>query len=80
MRRVLPKIGDVLFMRTDVPHAGLESLTDNVNYRLHAFIKIPEWEATFKDGYHIKKVTGHTIMQMKWNSKESTFKLSEGNR
>ena len=80
VRRVLLERGDALFMRTDVPHAGVENLTDNANYRIHAFINVPEWEATFKDGYHIKKVTGQTIMPMKWNSKESKFKLSEGNR
>ena len=39
---VLLERGDVLFMRTDVPHAGLENLTDNANYRLHVFIKVPE--------------------------------------
>ena len=42
VHRVLLERGDVLFMRTDVPRGGLENLTDNENYRLHAFIKVPE--------------------------------------
>ena len=36
-RRVLIERGDLFCMRTDIPHAGCENLTDKTHYRIHAF-------------------------------------------
>ena len=36
-RRVLIERGDMFCMRTDIPHAGCENLTDKTHYRIHAF-------------------------------------------
>ena len=35
--RVLIERGDVFCMRTDIPHAGCENLTDKTHYCIHAF-------------------------------------------
>ena len=74
LSRVLMERGDALFMRTDIPHAGTENLTDNSNHRIHCFIYPKDWNHEKKNGYFVKKVTGEVMNPMKWSSKDSKFK------
>ena len=72
--RILLEQGDVIFMRTDIPHGAVENLTENINYRVQVFIEAIDWGISEKDGSHAKKVTENSLTSVVWNSKDSKFK------
>ena len=72
--RVLMEQGDALFMRTAISHGAVENLTANSTHRVRAIIQACDCGPSEKDGYHIKKVTGHNVNPMKWSSTDSKFK------
>ena len=78
MSLILLQRGDTIVFRTDIPHAGAENLTDNPNYRLHAFWHIPNWKGGDEEGFTAKKVKHNQVEPyIKWNKKENKFNLFE---
>ena len=42
-KHILLQKGDAILLRIDIPHAGIENLTENENYKIHCFVTIEDW-------------------------------------
>ena len=71
---ILIERGDTLFFRTDIPHAGAENLTDNMNVRLHVLLTFEEWNLPLNKGFTTNAVRWHAPPSVKWDGTNFKFK------
>ena len=69
--------GDTVLIRTDIPHAGGENLTNNDTYRIHTFWYINQWNVALKDGFTNKKVAMAKQPSIKWHEKKQKYYMDE---
>ena len=62
-------------MRTDIPHAGAENLTENVNFRIHCFVIVEDWnDDDDNGGYKNKRVDWNNWKKLRWDENMFKFK------
>ena len=72
---ILIERDDTLLFRNDILHASAENLTDNLNYRLHSFLTIDEWDLLLNKGLTTKGVYWEVVPGVKWDEVNFNFKI-----
>ena len=67
----------LFLIRTDIPHAGSENLTDNINFRMHAFMDVVHWNLESEGGYNNKRVDQNNWKKTKWDEENYKFKQDQ---
>ena len=69
------KRSDTLLFRNNIPHAGAENLTDNLNGRLYSFLTIDEWDLLLNKDFTTKGVYWEVVPGVKWDEVSFSFKI-----